>query len=979
MSYLLLTLFPIFELFFPQLIPWRRIQMNLFKYLQRTILGLVLVTTGVLPANAGQPQAVSPAAACISSGWPWSRSDLKADPSLITGTLANGFRYILKVNKEPKDRVAVYLDIQAGSLNETEEQRGYAHFLEHMLFNGSTHFKPGELVDYFQSIGMSFGGDTNAHTGFDETVYNIILPSGEPRQLEKGLLVMADYARGALLLESEIERERGVILSEKRSRDSADYRAYVAGSKFAMRGTRMPDRMPIGVDETLKQADHRLLKDFYDAWYRPENMILVVVGDFRPEEMEPLLKKHFEVLTAGMPTPPCPDFGTLQHKGVEAFYHHEEELGRTDVSIETVWEKKRQDDSLALEVAELNEYAAAQIIKHRLQPFQEKADTPFTGAEYASGDIMGRIGYGAISAQARPGKWQQTLQILEHQLRQAFTQGFQPEELDRVKKEIASQLQSAVLTSSTRDSKDLAAKIIRHLNNNRVWQSPEQERELYGPVLSAMTLEEVNAAFRTVWSHESRLLSVSGNTVLPEKEAVREIQEVYEAAGKEAIAGLSDAARIVFPYLKVPEKGGQVVAVIPFKAIGAERLVFANGVTVNLKKTDFQKNEVQAAVHIGHGRLGEPRPGLTLLAGGVVNGSGSGRLQRSQFDEVLAGSTVEATFRVGETGFIWSGKAVKGETERLFQVLHSLIADPGLRQDVFMRVMRDTRQAYVGLERDVHGPLQLQVQPFLAGNDPRFGMPPWSEVEKLNLEQLRQWLLPELQNGSLELSVVGDFDREELVRLAGRYFGSLSPRQDKDINVNPVHFPAGKSLSTEVKSSIDKSVVVVAWPTSDFWDIGRTRRLHMLASVFDDRLRKVVREKLGATYSPEVYSSASRAFKGYGLLMVQMTVQPGREQLIIDEVLKIAADLRQGGVSQEELERAKAPMMTSLKDTVRSNDYWLSSVLSESTRHSQQLLWPTSILSDFNAVTRGELSALAAVYLDKERVAIARVQPARGR
>ena len=189
--------------------------MKLHTYLLRIILGFCLLAGNALPAVADQQTAAAESSACISTGWPFDRSDLQPDPSLRHGVLKNGFRYVLKENPEPKNRVAVYLNVQAGSLHETDEQRGYAHFLEHMLFNGSTNFKPGELVEYFQSIGMSFGGDTNAHTSFDETVYHIILPGSDRRQLEKGLLVMADYARGALLLESEIERERGVILSEK--------------------------------------------------------------------------------------------------------------------------------------------------------------------------------------------------------------------------------------------------------------------------------------------------------------------------------------------------------------------------------------------------------------------------------------------------------------------------------------------------------------------------------------------------------------------------------------------------------------------------------------------------------------------------------------------------------------------------------------------------------------------------------------------
>ncbi|MEN8199918.1 MAG: pitrilysin family protein, partial [Thermodesulfobacteriota bacterium] len=255
---------------------------------------------------------VSSAADCFSTLWPHEQSELQPDPSLFYGRLDNGFRYVLKKNEEPRDRVAMSLNIQVGSLNEGDAERGMAHFLEHMLFNGSTHFPPGELVDYFQSIGMSFGGDTNAHTGYDETVYDIILPDGGREDVEKGLLVMSDYARGALLLADEIDRERGVILAEKRSRDSAEYRTQMEGLAFSMRGTMIPERTIIGTEGTLKAIGRPLMKSFYDAWYRPENMVLVMAGDFDLQEVKGLIEKKFRDLQGSGPVPPCPQLGRVQ-------------------------------------------------------------------------------------------------------------------------------------------------------------------------------------------------------------------------------------------------------------------------------------------------------------------------------------------------------------------------------------------------------------------------------------------------------------------------------------------------------------------------------------------------------------------------------------------------------------------------------------------------------------------------------------------
>jgi len=946
-------------------------------YLYRIVFVLLYVATTTLSPLPGQAPARTAASACISTDWPSSRSDLSPDPSLVRGTLANGLRYVLKENREPRNRVAAYLDIQAGSLHETDAQRGYAHFLEHMLFNGTTNFKPGELVEYFQSIGMSFGGDINARTSFDETVYHVILPDASRPQLEKGFTVLADYARGALLLEKEVERERGVILSERRARDSAEYRTYVAGSEFALRGTRMPQRMPIGVEETLQKADSNLLKRFYNEWYRPENMILVVVGDFRTGDVEPLVREIFGRLAAAETVPECPDFGSLRHKGMEAFYHYEAELGKSEVSIESLWDTRKKDDSRALQEEEQRKYAAALILRYRLQRLQERPDTPFSGAFYGADEMFDRLGYAVLSAEARPGKWREALRLLEHTLRQALTYGVSQAEIDRVRKEIKAKLDEAVLTAATKDSKAIANDIIRHLNENRVFMSPQQELDLYAPMLAKMDVEAVNATLRASWANDSRLIALTGDTRLDEKTATQEIVTVFRKATEEHIDAAATGARTTFPYLETPTAAAPK-EVIPFGEIEAERLVFANGVAVNLKRTEFKKNEVMLELHAGSGKLGEPKPGLALVTEGVVNGSGSGTLTRTELDEVLAGSTVGATFKVGESSFIWTGKAIRTETELLFQLLHTLTVDPGLRPDIFDRIKRDLRQSYRGLERDVDGGMQFQVLPFLAGGNPKFGMPPWSVVDQVGLDDIRQWLLPELTGGPLEVSIVGDFERDEVVRLASIYFGGLPPRQGKGAAAEPVHFPAGKTLTAKVDSSIAKSILVIAWPTDDFWDIHRNRRLHMLAAVLDDRLRKAIRERLGATYSPEVFSSASRVYPHYGMLMVQMVVEPGQEKKVGDEVLRIADDLRRGGVTGEELERAKAPMLTALKDAVRTNGYWLTSVLTQSTAHPQQLTWPLSILSDFKAVTAADLGALAAKYLVNDKAAKAWVVPVPG-
>lgn len=916
---------------------------------------------------------------CFSPVWAHEKSDLQPDPSLVFGRLDNGFRYVLKKNQEPKDRVAIYLNIQAGSLNESDEERGYAHFLEHMLFNGTTNFPPGKLVEYFQSIGMSFGGDINAHTGYDETVYDVILPSGSKDEIEQGLLVLSDYARGALLLDEEVKRELGVILSEKRSRDSAGYRSHVKEIEFSMQGTMLPERMPIGLVETLERADHASLKRFYDAWYRPENMVLVMVGDFELDVARTLVEKQFALLVAAGQVPSCPDLGLLEHKGTEFYYHHESELGVTETAIETQWNHEPENDSLALQVENLMEYMGAKIVQYRLNELAQKSDTPFTSARVYSGVFLDRIGYGEVSAKGDPAQWEQSLTLLENTLRQALQFGFTKEELQRVKKEVLASLDSDVLTANSRDSKELASAFIRTINRNRVIRSPEQEREQFAAVIEGMRLDEVERAFRRVWKNSTRLVKVSGNALISTTDPKTTVQNVYQAAAKQQVAAYQAVSLLEFPYLQLQGEAQAPVREEQFADIDSRRLIYANGVVVNLKKTTFQENEVQLSADFGLGKTSEPLPGLSLLTESVVNNSGTARLSKDDLDRILAGSSVKMNFKVTPAAFSWQGKALNKDLELLFQILQSLLVDPGVDEDAFKVGMDRFSQMYQEMAVDVNGVMKLHGESFLADGNKFFGLPSQADFSRLTVEQIQEWLLPAVRNDSLEISLVGDFDEKEVQRLAENYFSILPARSEKQVDETMINFPKGRNLALTVSSSIDKGMLVIAWKSDDFWDIKRTRGLHMLAEIFSDKLRRVVRERLGASYSPQVFNLSSRIYPRYGVMQARLIVDPDQIEILEKEVLAIAKKLWQGEISAEELERAKGPMLTALKDMIRSNGYWLKSVLALSARHPQQLEWPTTILSSFGSFTVKDIQMLSRTYLDPTEAAVITVVPEGGR
>lgn len=911
------------------------------------------------------------------ANWPYEESDFTPDPSLARGILPNGLRYIIKKNSEPEGRVAAFLGVLAGSLQEKENQQGAAHFLEHMLFNGSTHFPPGTLIDYFQSIGMAYGGDTNAYTGFDRTVYNLILPSGGLEDLETGCLVLADYARGALLLNSEIDRERGVIFSEKRARDSADYRNHVAYSEFAFEGTRYAERFPIGKASVLEKADHALLKSFYDSWYRPDNMVLVLVGDLEPELAKRTIEKHFSSLKALPVEHVVAPFGKLELGGFEVYYNSDPELGKVNVSIETMWDTEPYPQTFAGEKQELAEIVGEFIIGYRLQRLQEEQQQPFAAAYYSSDEILRRIGYGSIYGVTDKEHWRQTMETLHAVLKKAIQFGFTEQELQRAKKEITGELQEDAAQESSLHSRTIAKRIVEHFMENDVYMSPAQELAVYGDMLKQLTLKDVNRVFRGVWAHERRLLSVSGDLEIGDH-AVEKIKAHYKELEKREIVEDKQNREIRFPYLEVRSDNGETPEKQYHPEIGVTTLMFKNGLVVHFKKTDFEEGNVRLAANFGRGEQAETVRGMAYFADDIINLSGTGRYSVSDLDTIVAGSSVDLRFQMGEVSNSWYGSCLYSDLELQIQLLHTLLLDPGFKETAYKKIMRGLDLMYRRFESEIDGAVYLKVQPFLAGNNIHFGLPPYEEAKKFDFNTLRNWALEALEVRDLEISVVGDFDEARVLTLLRHYFGNL------ELSAPPVRrtakridFPEGEELQLAVGSQVEKSRVYIAWPTDDFWDIGRTRRLNILAEIMENRLLKVVREKLGASYSPDVSNFGSRVYSDFGYIVAELNVEEGMEETIISEVTRLVEELYQGNISLDELDRAKKPIITGIHDSIKTNPYWLYSVLSLSASNPEQLVWPTTIVDDFKSIQLSEIKSLARKYLAHQKSAMATIKAGR--
>ncbi|EIQ01008.1 putative Zn-dependent peptidase [Opitutaceae bacterium TAV1] len=915
---------------------------------------------------------------------------LRPDPELREGTLDNGLRYIVRRNSEPQHRASLRLVVLAGSFHETDAQRGLAHFLEHMAFNGSTHYPPRTLIKFFQRMGMGFGGDTNAWTSFDHTAYLLELPDTKPETLAEGLRVFGDYAGGLLLDPSEIDRERGVILSEKRTRDSAEYRASIASYEFLFAGTLLPRRLPIGEESVIKNATRDDFLDLYNTWYRPERMAVIAVGDFDPDAVVAEIKnnKNLASVADRAPARPEPDMGKLaaadrpgddaaSSAGILASAHYESDAGATTVSINAIRPWNREPDSVQKRLRELPRDLASAMLNRHLEILAKKENAPFSQASVSIGEYFRFIHSASLRLTTTPDHWSDALATGEQELRRALQFGFRESELREARANYKNALEQAVKTDPTRDSPDRASELIDSVVDEIVPTTPADDLALLGPALDAITPEDCHEALRADFSTPAGLqVFVAGNTRLAEAadDASAAIVAAWKKSADSPVTPSADTAADAFAYTDFGP-AGKITERRHIDDLDVTLVTFANGLRLNLKKTDFKTGEIQVRARVGTGRLRLPgnQPGLDFYAGLTFTAGGLGKHSTDDLRSLLAGRNVGVGFNVADDAFVFSGVTTPADLLLELQLLAAHITDPGYRPEAARLAEKNLEQFYTRLAHSASGPLQTIVPRLLASGDPRFGLPTRAEASDRTLGEVKAWLAPHLASGAIELAVVGDIDIDATLQAVAATLGALpdrAPRPARDAlaDVLRVDVPAKSVEETfTVPSTIPKGIVALWWPTRDALDATPARRLNLLADIFTDRLREVVREKIGGAYSPYAASAPSDVFPGYGFILTNITVDPGHAVEIAAAVTRIAQELHDDGVTDDEITRARLPVLTALRESARTNEYWLGIVLAAAQEQPQRLDWARTRYSDYESITKADIDALAKTYLAPDR------------
>lgn len=910
--------------------------------------------------------------------WPHENSDIQLDDRIHFGNFKNGLRFAWASNPEPNDRCYLRLHVNVGSLAETDSEQGMAHFLEHMAFNGSENFEAGTLIEWFQAHGMSFGADTNAHTAFSETVYKLDLPNSDEKTLREGLTVMKDFAFGLLLEEDEVQAEKGVIDGEERERDSAQFRMMLEQLDKMFAGTRYKDRLPIGTKEARDAFTAKSVRAFYEKWYRPDNMTLVLVGDLGERNPENLFAEYFEgVPCPSSPLPEEPDTGKPE-KYAFSFSIHEEEIPTVDVSFGIMSEWEKRPLTVAQGISELPLSYAYSMLNLRYAELAKKEETPFMSASASNSEVFDVFEDNSLNVTSAPEKWAPALGLAEQELRKALQFGFQDIELDELRAGALRRLDEAVEREATAHSRGILSSILAAAEEDSVPTRAAWRKNTYGPAIESLTVEDCHNALKAAWDSENFSITTAGNLDLGEKAKNRLKMALWASQRVEVNAG-EEISVGEFAYASSKETVGKVSSSNKVEDLDFEHLKFENGVSVNIKKTDFKENQILVHLNVGEGRLSleiEKNP-LAWVGEKVFDSGGLGEHSDEDLRRLLAGKQVGVSFAMGEDRFSLSGGTTMEDLGLQFELMCAYLNDPGWREDGIVQLRRAIPQIFESLKHQHGGPLTLEFLPSLFENDPRFSFPTQDGIMEVDIEAIRDWLGPVLAEGAMEVTIVGDLEMEETKSLAAQTFGTLNTRKElkrwEERRVVPATATGIRGDYT-IETQVPKSLVFIIYPALDGMDSERRRGMSMVGTVLNDRLRLEVRERLGAAYSPGAGAEFSSVYKDNGAIYIQAMADPDKVETLVEACLATADTLAKEGATDEEVKRLTEPAINGLRDSIRTNGYWLDG-LSKALRRPGALDDMRSIQSWYENLKADQVNPWAEKFLGRERANVCVVNP----
>jgi zinc protease len=911
-------------------------------------------------------------ATLIAAEQPNLQQQLPVDPKVRIGKLPNGMQYWIREHKTPPGKIGIWLHVGSGSLNEEENQRGLAHFLEHMSFNGSEHYPPGTLVKYYESIGLRFGQHQNAFTSFDQTTYILSLPDTNDETIRKGLETLADFAFRVSLLPEEIEKERNVILAEARARKGVGQRVMEKALTILLPGSRLANRLPIGTEEVVKKATREEFVAYYKKWYRPDNTTLLIVGDADPTKVETLVQKEFGDWKPVSSPPPDVDPGIQPYKTTHASVITDPELTTADVSAIQVSELKRVE-TVEQYRKELIEDLASTIVNRRLLALVEEGKAPYQSASVTVAPFQNKYVIHEAESEGPPEQWKPILTGLLTEVKRARDFGFLQQELEDARKSTLAEAEQSERTEATWDTNTFLTRMNSAISQGRKPMSESQSLEITKGLLPGITLKEVSDAFRQDFSAESRVLLIT----IPEKQGAKppaeeEILAEAKTIESSTLKQQEQKSRIANLLEKEPEPGkiqDQQQEDADTKILSA---TFSNGARVHLRSMDFKKNSVSAVISFfgGEVRETEKNRGITQAASLAFDRPATSNYSSTSIREYMTGKNVNVSGSVDGDSLTITVEGSPQDFEEGLRLAYALFLAPKLEESALKVWQQESLQAIEQQKTSVEQQASEKEDELLSGGDPRLKSLTADQVNAIRLPDAQKWLGQILANAPIETAIVGDMDRNEMLRLAQKYFGSLPnrPRTDPElIKLRSVKTGNGPfEARIDVPTITPRAVVLTGWRGTNLSEVKDRRTLDLAAQILSSRMNEEIREKRGLTYSVRAVSQPASSYPDTGFFGTFFTADPEKVTEAEDVARKMILDFAEKGPTDAEMQTVRNQMKNIIETRQKEPSYWVS-VLSEIDYRGIQLSDVKNLVPTITGYSKEDIVQTVRKYVQEPR------------
>ena len=902
---------------------------------------------------------------------------LPLDPAIHTGNLPNGITYYLRRNARPEKRVSLRLAVKAGSIDEADDQRGLAHMLEHMAFNGTTHFKPGELVAYFESVGVAFGPHVNAYTSYDETVYMLDVPTDRAGALDRGLQALSDFAGGMSLEDKEIDKERGVVLEEWRQRLGVASRLQGVTDRAVYGQSKYAERLPIGLPDTIQKFPYQRIRDFYRQNYTPDRIAVAIVGDLDVAAAEKLVRQYFGVIpprkSAKRPTYPVPP-----HKDTRVAVATDPEAQASSVSVIHT-RPLQKTETLGDYRGSLVRGLFEGMLNARLSEIARRPDAPFLGAS-AGDDTLGRtVEAFGVSARVNEGGIVKGVDALEQELARVRQFGFADAELDRQKKSTLAAYDRAYNERDKSENPGFASELVSLFLSGVAAPGIESEYALAKRFIPTITTTETAALARELVTEANRVVIA----VAPDKKGVT---PPTEAALRDALrvgaaatltAWRDDSTGKVL--MATRPAAGSITGRRQIAEIGVTVLTLSNGVEVWLKPTTFKNDQVIFTAYAKGGTMNVPEENYrnASLMTGLVGTSGVGGLSPVDLGKVLAGQLANASLNMGAYTHGVSGSSTPKDLETALQLLYLDFTSANHDPEAFELMKRRLRANLANQAQSPGAVYGERVRLVNSVNSYTARSMKPEDVDTLDQAKMEAFYKSQYANAAdFTFFFVGAFDVDTISPLLATYVASL-PSQGKPsstVGNNRMQFPTEVKKEVVNKGQEPKSQTLITFFADTSLDELEMHRLRAATAILERHLRDQLREELGGTYSVGVDYSNTLPQTGYGTTSVQFGSAPDRAESLVSTVMTEVDRMRREGPSADDVQKVKETEKEGLETSFQQNGFWLGAL-----QTAHLLGWnPVSIAhraERTDALTTGNIHDSFRKYFPADRYTVMTLMP----